>query len=130
MSSPATGQHRRVRWFIGWAITGVKSSRTSSGTGRGIRAAGPRARRGASRIDTIVNFDAEARYGVKAEGSAAAASASVLAELAGLIVTGELELPIAATFPLDRVQDAYRRRQFAGPATGIARRPAHVAQRR
>jgi NADPH:quinone reductase-like Zn-dependent oxidoreductase len=62
-----------------------------------------------SRIDTIVNFEAVARYGVRAEGNAAAATASVLAELAGLIAAGELELPIAATFPLDRVQDAYRR---------------------
>jgi hypothetical protein len=62
-----------------------------------------------SRIDTIVNFEAVARYGVNAEGYAAASTASVLAELAGLIAAGELELPIAATFPLVRVQDAYRR---------------------
>jgi NADPH:quinone reductase-like Zn-dependent oxidoreductase len=62
-----------------------------------------------SRIDTIANFGAVARYGVKAEGSAAGSSASVLAELAGLIAAGELEMPIAATFPLDQVQDAYRR---------------------
>jgi NADPH:quinone reductase-like Zn-dependent oxidoreductase len=62
-----------------------------------------------SRIDTIVHFEAVARYGVKAEGSAERASASVLAQLAGLIAAGELELPIEATFPLDRVQDAYRR---------------------
>jgi NADPH:quinone reductase-like Zn-dependent oxidoreductase len=62
-----------------------------------------------SRIDTIANFEAVARYGVKAEGSAAGSSASVLAELAVLIAAGELEVPIAATFPLDRVQDAYRR---------------------
>ena len=62
-----------------------------------------------SRIDTIANFEAVARYGVKAEGNAAGASASVLAELAGLIAAGELEVPIAASFPLDRVQDAYRR---------------------
>ena len=62
-----------------------------------------------SRIDTIVNFEAVARYGVNAEGNAAASTASVLAELAGLIAAGELELPITATFPLDRVQDAYRR---------------------
>jgi NADPH:quinone reductase-like Zn-dependent oxidoreductase len=62
-----------------------------------------------SRIDTIVRFDAVQRYGVKAEGSAAGASASVLAELAGLIADGKLEVPVAATFPLDRVQDAYRR---------------------
>ncbi|MGH3200483.1 MAG: NADP-dependent oxidoreductase [Streptosporangiaceae bacterium] len=62
-----------------------------------------------SRINTIVRFDAPAEYGVKSEGNAVGASASVLAELAGLIAAGELELPIAATFPLDRVQDAYRR---------------------
>jgi len=61
-----------------------------------------------SRIDTIVRFDAVAQYGIKAEGSAAGASASVLAELAGLIVKGELEVPIARTFPLGEVQDAYR----------------------
>jgi NADPH:quinone reductase-like Zn-dependent oxidoreductase len=62
-----------------------------------------------SRIDTIANFEAVERYGVKADGNAAGSSASVLAELAGLIAAGELEVPIAATFPLDRVQDAYRR---------------------
>ena len=62
-----------------------------------------------SRIDTIANFGAVAEYGVKAEGNAAGASASVLAELAGLIADGELEVPIAATFPLSQVQDAYRR---------------------
>jgi NADPH:quinone reductase-like Zn-dependent oxidoreductase len=60
------------------------------------------------RIDTIVRFDAVAQYGIKAEGNAAGASASVLAELAGLIVKGELEVPIARTFPLGGVQDAYR----------------------
>ncbi len=62
-----------------------------------------------SRVDTIVSFDAVARYGVKAEGSAAGASASVLAELARLVAAGQLEVPIAAAYPLDRVQDAYRR---------------------
>jgi NADPH:quinone reductase-like Zn-dependent oxidoreductase len=62
-----------------------------------------------SRIDTIANFEAVARYGVKAEGNSAGASASALADLAGLIADGELDVPIAATLPLDRVQDAYRR---------------------
>jgi NADPH:quinone reductase-like Zn-dependent oxidoreductase len=62
-----------------------------------------------SRIDTIANFEAVARFGVKADASAAGSSASVLAELAALLAAGELELPITATFPLDRVQDAYRR---------------------
>jgi NADPH:quinone reductase-like Zn-dependent oxidoreductase len=62
-----------------------------------------------SRIDTIANFEAVQRYGVKAEGNAAGASASVLAELAGLVAEGRLEVPVAATFPLDEVRDAYRR---------------------
>jgi NADPH:quinone reductase-like Zn-dependent oxidoreductase len=61
-----------------------------------------------SRVDTIANFQAVEKFGVKAEGNAAGASASVLAELAGLIAAGQLEVPIAATYPLDRVQDAYR----------------------
>jgi NADPH:quinone reductase-like Zn-dependent oxidoreductase len=62
-----------------------------------------------SRIDTIANFPAVAEYGVKAEGNAAGASAAVLAELARLIAAGELEVPVAATFPLGQVQEAYRR---------------------
>ena len=62
-----------------------------------------------ARVDTIANFAAVERYGVKAAGSAAGASASVLAELAGLIAAGELEVPVTATFPLSQVQDAYRR---------------------
>jgi NADPH:quinone reductase-like Zn-dependent oxidoreductase len=61
-----------------------------------------------ARIDTIVNFSAVQEYGVKAEGSAAGASAAVLAHLARLIAAGELEVPIAATFPLADVRDAYR----------------------
>jgi NADPH:quinone reductase-like Zn-dependent oxidoreductase len=62
-----------------------------------------------SRIDTIANFEAVGKYGVKGEGNAAGASASVLAELAGLIADGQLEVPIAAAFPLSQVQDAYQR---------------------
>jgi NADPH:quinone reductase-like Zn-dependent oxidoreductase len=61
-----------------------------------------------ARIDTIANFGAVAEYGVKAEGNAAGASAAVLTELAGLIAGSALEVPIAATFPLDNVRDAYR----------------------
>jgi len=60
-----------------------------------------------SRIDTIIRFDAAAKYGVKTDGNAAGSSAAVLAELAGLIADGELDFPIAATFPLDQVREAY-----------------------
>ena len=61
-----------------------------------------------SRIDSIVRFDAVEKYGIKAEGSAAGSSASVLAELASLIAAGKLEVPIAGAFPVSGVQDAYR----------------------
>jgi len=62
-----------------------------------------------ARVDTIVRFDAVGEYGVKAEGSVAGAGAATLAELAGMIAAGQLEVPIAATYPLAQVQDAYRR---------------------
>ena len=62
-----------------------------------------------SRVDTIVRFDLVEKYGIKAEGNAAGASAATLAELARLIAQGELEVPVAATFPMAEVQDAYRR---------------------
>jgi NADPH:quinone reductase-like Zn-dependent oxidoreductase len=60
------------------------------------------------RIDTIADFAAAAKYGVKVDGNAVGASAQTLATLAELISRGELEVPIAATYPLDRVLDAYR----------------------
>ncbi len=59
------------------------------------------------RIDTIANFAAVQEYGVRAEGNAAGASPDVLAELADRIAAGQLEVPIAASFPLDAVRDAY-----------------------
>jgi NADPH:quinone reductase-like Zn-dependent oxidoreductase len=62
-----------------------------------------------SRVDTIVRFDAVEKYGVKSEGNAVGASAATLAELAELIAAGELEVPIAATYPLDQVREAYAR---------------------
>ena len=58
------------------------------------------------RIQTIIDFAAVREYGVKSDGSSAK-SASMLAELATLIASGDLEVPIAATFPLDQVQAAF-----------------------
>lgn len=59
------------------------------------------------RVNTIINFEAVEKYGVKADGGATAATAEVLAELADLIARGELEVPIAATYPLAQVREAY-----------------------
>ena len=60
------------------------------------------------RIDTIIDRAAAQEYGTKLEGSAAAATAEVLAELAGLIAEGRLEIPIAKAYPLAEVREAYR----------------------
>jgi NADPH:quinone reductase-like Zn-dependent oxidoreductase len=59
------------------------------------------------RIDTVVRFDAAAKYGVKVDGNAAGASAATLSELASLAATKELEIPLAYTFPLSAVRAAY-----------------------
>ncbi len=61
-----------------------------------------------ARIDTIADPGAAEVHGVKTDGSQAGASAAVLAELAGLIDAGRLEVPIAAVYPLDEVRDAYQ----------------------
>ena len=61
-----------------------------------------------NRIDTIIDFAAAAKYGVKTAGSFEAASAEVLAQLAGLMAAGRLEIPIAKFYPLAEVRDAYR----------------------
>jgi NADPH:quinone reductase-like Zn-dependent oxidoreductase len=61
-----------------------------------------------NRIDTIIDFAAAARYGVKTEGNHEAANAEVLARLAGLLAAGRLEIPIAKVYPLADVRDAYR----------------------
>jgi NADPH:quinone reductase-like Zn-dependent oxidoreductase len=58
-------------------------------------------------IQTIIDFAAVREYGVKAEGGNEARNATVLAELAALIASGDLEVPIAATFPLDQVRAAF-----------------------
>lgn len=60
------------------------------------------------RIDTIIDFAAAEKYGVKSDGNSAAASAQVLKELVGLIAEGKLELPIARVYPLADVRRAYR----------------------
>jgi NADPH:quinone reductase-like Zn-dependent oxidoreductase len=59
------------------------------------------------RINTIADFAAVQLYGVKAEGSAFGSTAEVLAELAALIAKGDLEVTIAATYPLDEVRAAF-----------------------
>jgi len=61
-----------------------------------------------TRIDTIIDFAAAEKYGVKTEGNFEAANADVLAQLAGLIAAGRIEIPIAKVYPLAEVREAYR----------------------
>ncbi|MGD0296050.1 MAG: NADP-dependent oxidoreductase [Bryobacteraceae bacterium] len=60
-----------------------------------------------NRIDTIIDFAAAAKYGVKTEGNHEAANADVLAQLSGLVAAGRLEIPMKV-YPLAEVRDAYR----------------------
>jgi len=61
-----------------------------------------------NRIDTIIDFAAAAKHGVKTEGNHEAATAAVLAQLVGLLAAGRLEIPIAKIYPLAEVHNAYR----------------------
>jgi NADPH:quinone reductase len=59
------------------------------------------------RIETITSFEKAQELGVKADGSGTASTPEVLTEMAGLVASGAIEIPIAATYPLDRVADAF-----------------------
>ena len=61
------------------------------------------------RINTIADFAARKKYGVKGDGMATVSPREVLIELARLIAAGELQLPVEATFPLDQVRAGYER---------------------
>jgi NADPH:quinone reductase-like Zn-dependent oxidoreductase len=60
------------------------------------------------RIDTLIDFDAAAKHNVQTAGNADAADAATLQALVTRVAEGELEVPIARTFPLEEVQAAYR----------------------
>ncbi len=60
------------------------------------------------RVNTVIDFAAVEAFKIQAAGSAAAANAGVLAELANLIDAHELEVPIAKAYALDDVRSAYR----------------------
>ncbi len=59
------------------------------------------------RIETIIAFQAAQEYGVKSEGSSTASTPEVLSEMASLVASGRIELPITATYPLDQAREAY-----------------------
>jgi NADPH:quinone reductase len=59
------------------------------------------------RIETIASFEKAQELGVKADGSGTASTPEVLTEMAGLVASGAIEIPIAASYPLERAADAF-----------------------
>jgi len=60
------------------------------------------------RVDTIIDWAAAEKYGVKTDGNMVGATTDAFAELLGMIDRGELEVPIAGVYPLEDVRDAFR----------------------
>jgi len=60
------------------------------------------------RIDTIIDWEAASRHGVRTDGNLVGAAAGALAEVAALVDKGALEVPIARVYPLGEVREAYR----------------------
>jgi len=59
------------------------------------------------RIDTIIAREKAQELGAKTEGSMEASTTEVLAEMVALVASGQIEIPIAATYPLEQVRDAF-----------------------
>jgi NADPH2:quinone reductase len=59
------------------------------------------------RIETIVSRAKAQELGAKVEGSGDASTTEVLSEMAELVASGQIEIPIAATYPLDQVREAF-----------------------
>jgi NADPH:quinone reductase len=59
------------------------------------------------KIETITAFEKAQEIGVKSEGSGDATSPEILGEMAELVAAGKIEIPIAATYPLDEVREAF-----------------------
>jgi NADPH:quinone reductase-like Zn-dependent oxidoreductase len=59
------------------------------------------------KIETIISWERAQEVGAKTEGSRDASSAEILAEMAELVAAGKIEVPIAATYPLDEVREAF-----------------------
>ena len=60
------------------------------------------------RINTIIDRAAAGEHGTQAVGGSVASTPAVLAELAGLMAAGRLEVPVARVYRFDEVGDAYR----------------------
>ncbi len=60
------------------------------------------------RINTIIDYEAVERHGVQGLGTHAIATGQLLTDITALVADGSIEIPIARTFPLDHVRDAFQ----------------------
>ncbi len=60
-----------------------------------------------AKIETIIANEKAQEVGAKAEGSSDASTPEILGEMAELVAAGRIEVPIAATYPLDEVREAF-----------------------
>src|SRR6202000_1827480 len=60
-----------------------------------------------AKIETIIANEKAQEVGAKAEGSSDASTPEILGEVAELVAAGRIEVPIAATSPLDEVREAF-----------------------
>jgi NADPH:quinone reductase-like Zn-dependent oxidoreductase len=60
-----------------------------------------------AKIETIIAYEKAREVGAKFEGSSDASSPEILGEMAELVAAGKIEVPIAATYPLDEVREAF-----------------------
>ncbi len=79
------------------------------------------------RINTIIDREAAQRLGTRQDGmSTVADPAAAISELAALIASGDLVVPVARTFSLEDVRDAYRQleeRHTLGKIVLLVRKP-------
>ncbi len=61
----------------------------------------------AEKIETIIAFERAGEIGAKAEGSSTASTPEILGEMAELVAAGKIEVPIAASYPLEEVREAF-----------------------
>jgi NADPH:quinone reductase len=60
-----------------------------------------------ARINTVADFAAVQKYGVKSDGSSVGSDSEVLGIMANEIAWGRVSMPVAAIYPLESVKDAY-----------------------
>jgi NADPH2:quinone reductase len=58
-------------------------------------------------IETVIAFEEAVKFGTRSDGSAEASRQDVLTEVASLAASGRIEIPIAATYSLERVREAF-----------------------